>query len=63
LDLSYPRFDLKEELTELPGDVASLITGVAARQAASPTAQTQARFGTMILDPSTAPSTARWPRH
>jgi hypothetical protein len=51
LDLSYPRFDLKEELTELPGDVASLITGVAARQAASPTAQTQARFGTMILDP------------
>ena len=51
MDLSFPRFDLKEELTALPGDVASLITGVAARQAASPTAQTQARFGTAMIDP------------
>jgi hypothetical protein len=72
LDLSFPRFDLQEELTQLPGDVASLITGVAARQAASPTAQVQARFGTTMIDPrlfapihgafngSTAAALTRW---
>ena len=50
MDLSFPRFELQEELTELPGDVAVLITGVAARQAASPTAQAQARFGLAQVD-------------
>jgi hypothetical protein len=50
LDLSFPRFESDEELTELPGDVAGLITGVAARQAASPTALAQARFGIAAFD-------------
>ena len=50
MDLSFPRFESHEELTELPGDVAVLITGVAARQAASPTAQAQARFGAAAID-------------
>jgi hypothetical protein len=51
LDLSFPRFESHEELTELPGDLAVLITGVAARQASSPTALAQSRFGTVPGDP------------
>ncbi len=50
MDLSFPRFESHEELTELPGDVAGLITGVAARQAASPTALAQARVGQVPID-------------
>lgn len=42
MDLSFPRFDCDAELTVLPGDLAVLMVGVAARQAASPTALAQA---------------------
>ena len=44
LDLSFPLFDRAVELTVLPGDLAVLMVGVAARQAASPTAMRQAGF-------------------
>ena len=50
LDLSFPRFDRPRfdravEVTALPADLAVLMVGVAARQAASPTAVTLARAG------------------
>ena len=44
LDLSFPRFDKDSELTELPADLAVLMVGIAARQAASPTAAGWARI-------------------
>ena len=44
MDLSFPPFDRAVELTVLPGDLAVLMVGVAARQAASPTAIRQAGF-------------------
>jgi hypothetical protein len=43
LDLSFARYDRHREVTLLPGDLAVLMVGVAARQAASPTAVAQAR--------------------
>jgi len=51
LDLSFPGFDRNTEVTRLPGDLAVLMVGIAARQTASPTAVAQARFG-RIGDPS-----------
>jgi len=51
LDLSFPRFDRDVELTVLPGDLAVLIVGIAARQAASPTAVVQAAFAREQPDP------------
>jgi len=45
LDLSFPGFDRNTEVTQLPGDLAVLMVGVAARQLASPTAAVQAQFG------------------
>jgi len=45
LDLSFPGFDRTTEVTQLPGDLAVLMVGIAARQSASPTALAQARFG------------------
>ena len=51
LDLSFPRFDRETELTVLPGDLAVLIVGVAARQAASHTAVVQAGFTRDAVDP------------
>ncbi len=44
LDLSFPRFDKDSELTDLPADLAVLMVGIAARQAASPTAAGWARI-------------------
>ena len=38
MDQFFPRFDKAAELTELPEDLAVLMVGIAARQAASPTA-------------------------
>ena len=38
MDQFFPRFDTAVELTELPEELAVLMVGVAARQAASPTA-------------------------
>ena len=43
MDLSFPRFDRDVEVTALPADLSVLMVGIAARQAASPTAVTQAR--------------------
>ncbi len=42
MDLSFARFDRTQELQPLSGDLAVLLVGVAARQAASPTAAVQA---------------------
>ena len=43
MDLGF-RFDEHHELTELPADLAAVLAGVTARQAASPTAFRQARI-------------------
>ncbi|HXH14946.1 MAG TPA: hypothetical protein VNJ10_02315 [Sphingomonas sp.] len=51
MDLSFPRFDRDAEVTVLPGDLAVLIVGIAARQAASPTAAVQASFARNSFDP------------
>ncbi|MBI0476210.1 hypothetical protein D9601_12720 [Sphingomonas sp. MA1305] len=47
MDLSFPGFDKDAEVTRLPGDLAVLMVGIAARQNASATATAQARFGRM----------------
>ena len=44
MDLSFSRFDRDTELTVLPPDLAVLMVGATARQAASPTAAVQAGF-------------------
>ncbi|SEM96463.1 hypothetical protein SAMN05192583_1685 [Sphingomonas gellani] len=46
MDLSFFRFDRAQDLRHLPGDLAVLMAGMAARQAASPTAAVQARVTT-----------------
>jgi hypothetical protein len=45
LDQYFARFDTAAELTELPEDLAVLMVGIAARQAASPTAAHWAWLG------------------
>lgn len=72
MDLSFPGFDRNTEVTQLPGDLAVLMVGIAARQTASPTAVAQARFGRIghpsrLLQPldgafngPTAASLAQW---
>ncbi|KQS03925.1 hypothetical protein ASG11_06420 [Sphingomonas sp. Leaf357] len=42
MDLSFSRFEFDAPLTVLPADLAVMMVGVAARQAASPTARSQA---------------------
>lgn len=44
MDLSFARFEHDAQVTMLPPDLAVLLVGVAARQAASPTALIQARI-------------------
>ena len=44
MDLSFSRFEADVTVTALPPDLAVLMVGVAARQAASPTARMQARL-------------------
>ena len=44
MDLSFSRFVSDAEVSLLPGDLCVLMVGVAARQAASPTARAQAGF-------------------
>ena len=44
MDLSYLRFEHDASVAVLSPDLAVLLVGVAARQAASPTAMAQARF-------------------
>ena len=50
MDLSFSRFDRDAEVTVLPGDLAVLIVGIVARQAASPTAAVQAGFARATID-------------
>lgn len=52
MDLSFNRFDRDTELTVLPPDLAVLMVGVTARQAASPTAAVQAGFARAAPDPA-----------
>ena len=49
MDLSFPRFDRDAEVTVLPADLAVLMVGITARQAASPTAAAQARASTRFV--------------
>ncbi|MDZ7280933.1 hypothetical protein N4G62_02685 [Sphingomonas sanguinis] len=51
MDLSFNRFDRDTELTVLPPDLAVLMVGATARQAASPTAVVQAGFARVSPDP------------
>ena len=51
MDLSFNRFDRDTELTVLPPDLAVLMVGATARQAASPTAAVQAGFVRVSPDP------------
>ncbi|WP_322965807.1 hypothetical protein [Sphingomonas fuzhouensis] len=51
MDLSFNRFDRDTELTVLPPDLAVLMVGATARQAASPTAAVQAGFARVSPDP------------
>ena len=44
MDLSFARFEHDATVTMLPPDLAVLLVGVAARQAASPTALVQSRI-------------------
>jgi hypothetical protein len=44
VDLSFARLDRDVAVTAMPTELAVLLVGVAARQAASPTAQAQARL-------------------
>jgi hypothetical protein len=45
VDLSFARLEKDIAVTALPTELAVLLVGVAARQAASPTARAQARIG------------------
>ena len=49
MDLSFARFEHDATVTMLPPDLAVLLVGVAARQAASPTALIQARIERQAL--------------
>ena len=51
MDLSFTRFDADAEPITMPHDLAVLMVGVAARQAASPTAAAQAGFARSAPDP------------
>lgn len=44
MDLAYFRFEQDASVASLPSELAVLLVGVAARQAASPTAMAQARM-------------------
>ncbi|MDQ2879073.1 MAG: hypothetical protein M3R41_08365 [Pseudomonadota bacterium] len=53
MDLSFSRFDMDAKATVLPSDLAVMMVGVAARQAASPTALAQVRL-------AVAPAMCAW---
>ena len=52
MDLSFPRFEADMTVTVLPPDLAVLMVGVAARQAASPTALYHAHLFRALADTS-----------
>ena len=57
MDLSFARFEHDAQVTLLPPDLAVLLVGVAARQAASPTALVQIRLErSAIADAPFAPA-------
>ena len=58
MDLSFSRFEHDSRVTGLPPDLAVLMVGVSARQAASPTAILHAR-----LTPVVAPTSLLAPAH
>lgn len=73
MDLSFPRFEKDRSAEGIPPELALLLVGIAARQAASPTALINQRGGTekkspdLVLggaagafNPATARSIARW---
>jgi hypothetical protein len=51
VDLSFPRFEADTAVTILPPDLAVLMVGIAARQAASPTALVHANLSS-LFDPA-----------
>lgn len=51
MDLSFASFDRDAELHVLPGDLATLMIGVAQRQAESATAAAQARWAATASAP------------
>jgi hypothetical protein len=50
VDLSFSRFEHDSRITGLPLDLAVLMVGVAARQAASPTAMIHARLSSRLVE-------------
>ncbi len=48
VDLSFPHFDKSEAVTVLPSDLAVMMVGITARQAASPTALFFARLASGV---------------
>jgi hypothetical protein len=52
VDLSYLRFDHDASVAVLPPDLAVLMVGISARQAASPTALTQTRLFPRVVESS-----------
>ena len=48
MDLSFARLDRTVAVTAMPTELAVLFVGVAARQAASPTARAQARLAVSL---------------
>ncbi|WP_374138169.1 hypothetical protein [Sphingomonas sp.] len=49
MDLSFSRFELDGTAIALPGDLAVLMVGIAARQATSPTAMIESRTARMTM--------------
>jgi hypothetical protein len=56
VDLSYLRFEPDTRVTALPPDLAVMLVGVVARQAASPTAMLHARLAPAAETPWFAPA-------
>jgi hypothetical protein len=55
VDLSFHRFEPDAQVTALPPDLAVMLVGVGARQAASPTAMLHARLAPVVVAPWCAP--------
>ncbi len=56
MDLSFARFDRDTNVTILPTDLAVLLVGVAARQAASTTARIQSALAPVAAESLLAPA-------
>jgi hypothetical protein len=60
VDLSFSRFETDVRVVALSPDLAVLMVGVAARQAASPTALVQARLPRIHASDPFTPLSGRW---